>query len=101
MTDDTSPLALLDEATERYRQTEEAHEESQRAVVAAALAALRAGERPTDVAQHSPFTDSYIRRIARENGIEARPLGGRGPRRRARRAEPPNVEAGTEPSGTP
>jgi hypothetical protein len=33
------------------------------------LAALRAGERPTDVAAKSPFTEAYVRKLARENGI--------------------------------
>ncbi len=84
MTDDTSPLALLDASTARYRQTEQAHEEARQEVVAAALAALRAGERPTDVAEHSPFTDSYIRRIVRENGIAAQPPGGKGTRQRTK-----------------
>ncbi|MER5647282.1 hypothetical protein [Streptosporangium sp. NPDC002524] len=77
MTEEMSPLALLDATTTRYRETEQAHEHARQEVVAAALAALRAGERPTDVAEHSPFTDSYIRRVARENGIEPAPRGKR------------------------
>ena len=82
MTDDTSPLALLNASTRRYRETEQAHEKAREDVVATALAALRAGERPTDVAEHSPFTDSYIRRLARENGVKAQPrAGGKGTRR--------------------
>lgn len=59
----------LEEATQRYRQTEAAHEEARRRVAAAVLAALRSGERPTDVAAKSPFTETYVRRMARENGI--------------------------------
>jgi hypothetical protein len=62
-------LDAVGEATGRYRHTEEAHEESRKAVTAAVLAALRAGERPTDVAARSPFTETYVRRLARENGI--------------------------------
>lgn len=70
------PLAAIDDATRRYRRTEKAHDESREAVKTAVLTALRAGERPTDVAKRSPFTDAYVRRLARENGIEARPRGG-------------------------
>jgi hypothetical protein len=70
-------LKALDESTRRYRETEAAHEKSRQAVVETVLAALRAGERPTDVVAHSPFTDAYVRRIARENGVEPAPKGGR------------------------
>lgn len=59
----------VEAATARYRQTEAAHEESRRSAVAAILAALRDGERPTDVAAKSPFTETYVRKLARENGI--------------------------------
>jgi hypothetical protein len=59
----------LEIATAGYRQTEAAHEEARARVVAAVLAALRSGQRPTDVAAKSPFTETYVRRMARENGI--------------------------------
>jgi len=68
-------LEALDASTRRYRETEAAHEESRQAVIADVLAALRAGERPTDVVARSPFTDAYVRKLARENGIEAKPRG--------------------------
>jgi hypothetical protein len=42
-----------------------AHERERDAHVAAVLAALRAGKRPTDVAAWSPFTPSYLRKLAR------------------------------------
>ncbi|WP_225793783.1 hypothetical protein [Streptomyces aculeolatus] len=64
------PLDALDQATRQYQRTEAAHEKSRTAAVQAVLAALRAGERPTDVTDRSPFTAAYVRRIARENGIE-------------------------------
>ena len=32
-------------------------------------AALRVDQRPTDVAAKSPITETYVRRLARENGI--------------------------------
>jgi hypothetical protein len=67
-------LDALAEATKRYRKTKTAHDDAQEAVTAAAIAALRAGHRPTDVTDVSPFTAAYVRRLAREAGIEpARP----------------------------
>ncbi|MGW1463829.1 hypothetical protein ACWCPT_05675 [Streptomyces sp. NPDC002308] len=67
-------LEALDQATSRYAETETAHAEARTAAIEAALTALRAGKRPTDVADRSPFTPAYIRRIARDAGIEpARP----------------------------
>jgi hypothetical protein len=58
------------EATSRYRETEEAHGKARDEVVTAVIEALKDGERPTDVTAWSPFTPAYVRRIARENGIE-------------------------------
>lgn len=63
-------LEALDEATCQYRQTEADHDAAREAAVTAVLTALRAGKRPTDVAERSPFTPAYVRRLARENGIE-------------------------------
>jgi thiamine pyrophosphate-dependent acetolactate synthase large subunit-like protein len=37
--------------------------------IAAVVAALRAGKRPTDVASWSPFSAAYLRRLARDAGI--------------------------------
>lgn len=56
-------------ATRRYRRTEAAHEQARAEAVEAVLAALRAGDRPTDVTAWSPFTATYVRRLAREAGI--------------------------------
>lgn len=58
-------------ATSRYQKTEATHEEARTAVIAAVVAALQAGERPTDVTAWSPFTAAYIRKLARSNGIPA------------------------------
>ena len=78
------PMTTLDKATTRYRETETAHDASRDAATEAVVEALRAGERPTDVTARSPFTAAYVRRIARDNGIEpAKP----GPKKR-----PPAVE---------
>lgn len=72
-------LAAIDETTRRYRETEQAHEASRQAVIACVIAALKGGERPTDVVQHSPFTDAYVRRLARGKGVAPAPRGGRQP----------------------
>jgi hypothetical protein len=42
--------------------------------VGAVLAALRDGERPTDVAAWSEFTETYVRKLARANRIPDYPL---------------------------
>jgi hypothetical protein len=64
------PKEALTSATARYRETEQAHNDARDAAIAAVVEALRAGVRPTDVTAASPFTAAYVRRIARENGIE-------------------------------
>lgn len=70
----------LEQATRRYRKTEKAHVAARDAAVELVIAALRGGERPTDVAEWSPFTAAYVRRLAREYDIEpAKP----GPKRSA------------------
>lgn len=67
------PMETLDQATTRYRETEKAHKEARDEAVTAVVAALRSGKRPTEVTKRSPFTAAYVRRIARENGIEGDP----------------------------
>lgn len=62
-------LQALDAATRRYRRTEKAHEESRDAAIEAVIAALAVGKRPAEVERRSPFTGSYIRKLARERGI--------------------------------
>jgi hypothetical protein len=64
-----SELEAVERDTRRYHETEAAHEESREAITASVLAALRAGERPTDVAAKSPFTEVYVRKLARKHGI--------------------------------
>ena len=59
------------DAARRYQKTEQAHEQARKDLVAAVVKALEAGERPTDVTSWSPFTPAYVRRIAREHGIQA------------------------------
>ena len=66
------------DATRRYRQTEKTHERAREEVIAAVVKALEAGERPTDVTAWSPFTATYVRKLARANGIEAAGHGAAG-----------------------
>jgi hypothetical protein len=66
----TAAIEALDTSTRRYQRTEAAHKEARTASIGDVVAALRAGVRPTDVVEHSPFTAAYVRSIARENGIE-------------------------------
>lgn len=79
MTDDrTARLRTeLAEQARRYRRAQTALDEAGKAAMATALELLRAKVPPTEVAKLSPFTDSYIRKAAREAGIEpARPPRG-------------------------
>jgi hypothetical protein len=74
-------LEAVEAGTRRYNETEAARERSREAVTASVLAALRGGERPTDVAEKSPFTGTYVRKLARDNGIPESPV--RRPKARA------------------
>jgi hypothetical protein len=69
-----SLLEAVAAGTRRYHETGAAHERSREAVTASVLAALRGGERPTDVAEKSPFTGTYVRKLAREAGIAESPV---------------------------
>jgi hypothetical protein len=66
----TEEMNVLTAATKKYERAKERAETAKQEVIEAVLVALRAGERPTDVAEQSPFTPAYIRRIARDHGIE-------------------------------
>lgn len=66
MTDQSEVLTSLDAAAERYEQTKEAHEAAKREAVAAVVAALKAEVPPTVVADRSPFTAAYVRKLARD-----------------------------------
>jgi hypothetical protein len=65
----TQEMDRLKASTNRYKHDREAADASREEVIQAVLVALRAGERPTDVAEASPFTYTYIRRMAREAGV--------------------------------
>jgi len=66
-------IAAQDASTRRYERTAKAHDESGAQSRSDALASLRLGVPPTVAARHSPFTAAYLRRIAREAGIEGDP----------------------------
>ncbi|WP_157838426.1 hypothetical protein [Nocardia farcinica] len=63
-------LDKLKAATKRYLKIMKRAEEARKEVYEAVVEALRAGESPADVAENSPYTQPYTRRIAREHGIE-------------------------------
>ena len=69
-----SEIEKVTEGTRRYRETEAAHRQARGAVTEAVLAALRGGQPPTAVAAASPFSEIYVRKLARENGIPDYPL---------------------------
>jgi hypothetical protein len=48
-----------------------AHERERTDHLAAVVAALKAGKRPTDVASWSPFTAAHLRKLARGAGVPA------------------------------
>jgi hypothetical protein len=64
-------LDAVSQTTRHYEQTGAEHERSRLASIAAVLAALRAGKRPTEVIARSPFKEAYVRRLARQDGIPA------------------------------
>lgn len=68
-------MSTLTAATRRYHQTAARHEEARKEVIAAAVEALKAGDSPTEVAEQSPFTPAYVRRLARDHGIPPAPTG--------------------------
>ncbi|MFC4128969.1 hypothetical protein [Nocardia rhizosphaerae] len=66
----TEALDRLKQATRKYLRLSDQTEKAKREVLDAALGALRDGETPNNVAEASPFTAGYLRKIARENGVE-------------------------------
>jgi hypothetical protein len=76
--DHDEAVRLLTDEAQKYRRAAKALDEARERMAAAIVAARRAGVRPTDVDQLSPFVPAYNRRIAREAGIEP---GRPGPKR--------------------
>ncbi|MBM0235904.1 hypothetical protein JNW88_00180 [Micromonospora sp. ATA32] len=69
MTDPSEALKALDDAATRYEQTKDAHEAAKEDAIAAVIAALKADVPPTVVADRSPFTAAYVRKLARDANI--------------------------------
>jgi hypothetical protein len=67
--DESAGLDTLETATKRYRRTEKAHREARAEAIALCLKLLREGVPPTKVANASPFTAAWVRKLARDNGI--------------------------------
>lgn len=59
----------LKTATYLFEEAQTVLEAERRNVHMAIIDELRAGVSPTKVAEASPFTASYVRKLARENGI--------------------------------
>ncbi|MBX7264782.1 hypothetical protein KIF24_01065 [Micromonospora sp. Llam7] len=74
----TDPRQQLAAATRRYRTAEAAQEEARQETISAVIQALRANISPTEVVRLSPFTATYVRRLAREHGV---PPASPGPKR--------------------
>lgn len=62
--------ALADD-TKRYLRAKRTLDDAGKAAIAKALTLLRAGLGPSHVARLTPFTDSYVRKAARDAGIPA------------------------------
>lgn len=74
---------MLEEAARKYKTAKVNLDQARMEVVEAIVSELRSGETPTEVAKKAPFTPVYVRRIAREHGIEPAPPGPK-PRKAAR-----------------
>ena len=66
-------MARQDDSTRRRERAKQVYDAASDESRADALASLRLAVPPTAVERHSPFTGSYLRRLAREAGIEGDP----------------------------
>lgn len=73
-------------ATARYEASAAKHEADRVAVVAAVVAALKAGMEHTEAAELSPWTDGYLRKIRRDAKL---PGAKTGPKPKMRPTAPP------------
>ncbi|WP_018682193.1 hypothetical protein [Actinokineospora enzanensis] len=65
----------LDRATARYLKAKAELDAATAVVAEEIVVELRRGTPPTDVAERSPYSPAYVRRIAREHGIAPAPPG--------------------------
>lgn len=70
-------MALLREATRRYRRAEAAMVQRREELHTAVISALMSGERPRDVVEMTGLTTEHVRRLAREHGVPPRGAGGK------------------------
>jgi len=61
--------AAVKSTGQRLRRAEKTADTARDQHIAAVIAALKDGERPTDVAEWSRFTATYVRDLARDAGI--------------------------------
>lgn len=80
----TDPREQLVAATRRYRTAEAAQDKVRQETIAAVIAALRANVSPTEVVRLSPFTATYVRRLARDHDL---PPAAPGPKREVKRRD--------------
>lgn len=66
-------VAAQDISARQYRRVAKAKDDIGSRAVEDALRSLRLGVPPSEVVRHSPFTASYVRRLARKAGIEGDP----------------------------
>ncbi len=70
MTNPTGILAELRSLKDQLREINKQRDQLNERAKTLIVDALKAGARPTDVADQSPFTGTYTRNIARAAGIE-------------------------------
>lgn len=58
----------LTKAAKTYRRTEKAHEEARQALKAAAVAAVKAGVKQSEVVRTTGWTREYLRRLRKGDG---------------------------------
>ena len=64
-------LEAVRQSGRRYTAADKARDKARDEHFAAVVAALLAGEAPTDVAELSPFTATHLRQVARDAGVPA------------------------------
>jgi len=74
-------LEAVTQTGRRWRSADKARDKARAEHFGAVIAALRAGQPPTEIAERSPFTAAHLRKIARDAGIPAATRQKRPPRR--------------------
>lgn len=74
----------LTQAAKTYRRTEKAHEEARQALKQAAVAAMAAGVKQTEVVKATGWTREYLRRLRKDGSADGGD-GGSGGGRKAKK----------------